>query len=212
MFNFTTLVLYSLLSLGIGYSVGNARKFGFFKFLLLIFIIIPLVYLEENKFYMVGFSASFILGFLYAHSYLFDDFFTPISLYLHRRASKKEERKFQKQKESKKNKDRDKFENKYKQREEDLHRREQEQRRRSEEARKTRQEQANKNEEKSNNKRTPQEILGLNPGFSKEELKEAYRRESSRTHPDKWTGKPEKIREIMEEEQKLLNWAYNKLK
>ena len=64
----------------------------------------------------------------------------------------------------------------------------------------------------SNTKRTPEEILGLKPGFTKQELKEAYRRESNRTHPDKWTGKPQNIQDLMAEEQKLINWAYNKLK
>jgi len=33
-----------------------------------------------------------------------------------------------------------------------------------------------------------------------------------RTHPDKWNGKPDHIRVMMQEEQKKINWAYNQLK
>lgn len=60
--------------------------------------------------------------------------------------------------------------------------------------------------------RTNLEILGLSPGFTQEELKKAFKRESSRSHPDKWTGKPTHIQKAMEEEQKLVNKAYDELK
>lgn len=60
--------------------------------------------------------------------------------------------------------------------------------------------------------RSPLEILGLQAGFTQQELKKAYRRESARCHPDKWAGKPEHIQKAMEEEQKLVNQAYQQLK
>ena len=60
--------------------------------------------------------------------------------------------------------------------------------------------------------RSNSEILGLSPGFTQEELKKAYRRERARCHPDKWVGKPEHIQKAMEEEQKLVNRAYEILK
>lgn len=56
------------------------------------------------------------------------------------------------------------------------------------------------------------DILGLKPGFTQEELKKAYRRERARCHPDKWVGKPIHIQKAMEEEQKLVNRAYEILK
>lgn len=56
------------------------------------------------------------------------------------------------------------------------------------------------------------DILGLKPGFTQEDLKKAYRRERARCHPDKWVGKPAHIQKTMEEEQKLVNKAYNELK
>lgn len=60
--------------------------------------------------------------------------------------------------------------------------------------------------------RSHREILGLDVGFSQDELKKAFKRESARCHPDKWAGKPEHLREAMEEEQKLINKAYQALK
>ncbi|MEZ5536397.1 MAG: J domain-containing protein [Thiolinea sp.] len=60
--------------------------------------------------------------------------------------------------------------------------------------------------------RNPMEVLGLQPGFTAEELKKAYKRESARCHPDRWQNKPEAIRKMMEQEQKQVNWAYQQLK
>jgi hypothetical protein len=59
--------------------------------------------------------------------------------------------------------------------------------------------------------RKPEEILGVNPDFTEAELKMAYQRESNRTHPDKWSNKPDSIKKAMETEQKLINLAYRKL-
>ena len=59
--------------------------------------------------------------------------------------------------------------------------------------------------------RTAMQILGLNQGYSKKDLKDAYRRQSARFHPDKNVGKPPHLREAMEEEMKKVNEAYNKL-
>ena len=55
------------------------------------------------------------------------------------------------------------------------------------------------------------EILGLSGSWTKEELKTAYKRESQRTHPDRWIGKPEVVRKAMEEEFKRIQEAYNNL-
>lgn len=217
MFNFTTLVLYSILSLGFGYAVGNSQKFGVFKFLFLVVFIAPVVYLNDNKFYVVAMTASFLFGLLYSYSYLFEDFFDSIAYQKERRARKKEEA-TDEYKEN--NYRKEQAERDYQQREDDLNRREREHQRRAEEVRREREEKKRKKQEKSKKEdsfvkdstRSPEEILGLKPGFTKQELKNAYRRESARCHPDKWENKPEHIREMMSEEQKLINWACNKLK
>lgn len=60
--------------------------------------------------------------------------------------------------------------------------------------------------------RTPEQILGLASGWTQDDLLKAYRRESQRLHPDKWTGKPPIIYAEMEKEFKKVQWAYNKLK
>lgn len=60
--------------------------------------------------------------------------------------------------------------------------------------------------------RTYTEILGLKSPWTQEDLKDAYKREAHRTHPDKWIGKPEPIRQAMEAEYKKVQEAYRRLK
>jgi hypothetical protein len=60
--------------------------------------------------------------------------------------------------------------------------------------------------------RSYEQVLGLPLGWTQEDLKNAYKRESQRTHPDKWIGKPEQIRQVMEAEFKAIQKAYDKLK
>lgn len=56
--------------------------------------------------------------------------------------------------------------------------------------------------------RSHEEILGLKQGYTKQDLKGAYRKQCARLHPDKWHDRPEHIRKAMEEEQKRVNEAY----
>jgi len=91
-------------------------------------------------------------------------------------------------------------------------RREAEARERREHAERERQEQARKAEPPEATDRTPEEILGLKPRWTPEDLQTAYRREAGRTHPDKWIGKPESIRQAMEAEYKMIQEAYRRLK
>ncbi len=60
--------------------------------------------------------------------------------------------------------------------------------------------------------RTSLEILGLQSGFTQEELKKAYRKKTMKTHPDKWGQEPAHIQKMMEEEFKLIRKAYEALK
>lgn len=86
-----------------------------------------------------------------------------------------------------------------------------------EEARRAREEAYRANEQKTGtsskevDKRTPEEILGLKPGFSKDELKKAYKREAGRFHENKWQGKPESVQKAMQEELKKINAARDQL-
>lgn len=61
-------------------------------------------------------------------------------------------------------------------------------------------------------KRSYEEVLGLLVGWNQEDLKEAYKREAQRTHPDRWIGKPQAMRDMMEAEYKAVQEAYRKLK
>jgi DnaJ domain len=56
--------------------------------------------------------------------------------------------------------------------------------------------------------RDPEAVLGLKAGYTDEDLRTAYKREAGRTHPDKWIGKPEAIRQLMEAEYKAIQEAY----
>lgn len=60
--------------------------------------------------------------------------------------------------------------------------------------------------------RSYEQILGLSKGWTQDDLKTAYKRECQRTHPDKWTGKTESLKQIMEAEYKAVQEAYKKLK
>ena len=60
--------------------------------------------------------------------------------------------------------------------------------------------------------RSPEEILGLKGNWTQEDLRRIYKSESQRTHPDKWIGKPQSIRHVMEEEYKNIQQAYHQLK
>lgn len=55
--------------------------------------------------------------------------------------------------------------------------------------------------------RSHEEIIGVQAGYNKQELKAAYRAQCSRLHPDKWVDRPQEIRLLMEEEMKKVNRA-----
>ena len=59
--------------------------------------------------------------------------------------------------------------------------------------------------------RTPEEVLAVRPGCSLEELKQAYRQQCQRLHPDRWQDRPPHIRTMLEEEQKRVNVAFQTL-
>jgi hypothetical protein len=60
--------------------------------------------------------------------------------------------------------------------------------------------------------RSYEQILGLNSGWTQEDLRKAYQREANRTHPDKWIGKPQAVQDAMETEYKAVQEAYRRLK
>ena len=64
----------------------------------------------------------------------------------------------------------------------------------------------------SGERRSYEQILGLNHGWTQEDLRKAYQREANRTHPDKWINKPQAIQDAMEAEYKAVQEAYRRLK
>ncbi len=67
-------------------------------------------------------------------------------------------------------------------------------------------------ENHDNKKRTDEQILGVSPGYTKKDLKDAYRRKCQQTHPDKWKGFPDEIAHKLETEFKEVQSAYERLK
>ncbi len=59
--------------------------------------------------------------------------------------------------------------------------------------------------------RDPYEILGISPNASKVEIKEAYRREMAKYHPDKVEHLGKEFKAIAEEKTKALQEAYARL-
>jgi len=93
--------------------------------------------------------------------------------------------------------------------------REAEARARREQAERERQERQNANKPQPDTDdvpRDPEAVLGLKKPWTEEDLRTAYKREAGRTHPDKWIGKPEAIRQLMEAEYKAIQEAYRQLK
>lgn len=59
--------------------------------------------------------------------------------------------------------------------------------------------------------RTDEQILNVAFPITRDGLKLSYRTQSTRFHPDKWNDRPEFIKKMMEEEQKKINLAYQRL-
>jgi len=59
--------------------------------------------------------------------------------------------------------------------------------------------------------RSPEEVLGLKPGFTPADLKKAYKREAGRFHESKWANKPEVVKKAMLAELKRINVARDEL-
>jgi len=211
MFNFANCVVYSLFSLGFGYNVGKPDQFALIKFLcsVLFFILIA-----DNLQYLLPMGIAFIFGMIYSKGHLFGGFFDFFGRIKERRNASKENKKRKKQEshyqaeQAQQAKDHEQ-----RRRAEELRRAEEARRqRKAEEVRKEGKAEKQKADDSPKDRRSPQEVLGLKSGFTQDELKEAYKRESNRSHPDKWVGKPDHIKAMMAEEQKLINWAYNQLK
>lgn len=58
----------------------------------------------------------------------------------------------------------------------------------------------------------PYDILGITPEFSDEQIKEAYRENSRKNHPDLVGHMSSDFQKLAEEKLKQINWAYNEIK
>ena len=63
-----------------------------------------------------------------------------------------------------------------------------------------------------NRPQNPYEILGVQPGCSKEELRKAYTQLAAKYHPDKVSHLGEELRKVAEERFKEIEAAYRQLK
>lgn len=58
----------------------------------------------------------------------------------------------------------------------------------------------------------PFEILGVSPHASDDQVKEAYREQSKKNHPDLVTHMSSDFQKLAEEKLKEINWAYSKIR
>ena len=72
-------------------------------------------------------------------------------------------------------------------------------------------EQSGSKEDTNQEQRNFEEILGLSDGWTKSDLKAAYRQKCQQLHPDKWGGFPKNIALTMEKEYKEVQDAYKHL-
>jgi len=179
---------------------------------------------ERQIWFLFGFILTFIKIFSTIRTVLFSPFIWAFETITDGMGERRTDRRDQQRREQ-----REREEQAYREQNQDLFR--EEQARREAEARANRARGAGSNNTRTDNdrredqqrppppaplpkqeRRSYEEVLGLSAGWTEEDLKNAYKREAQRTHPDRWIGKPEHIRQIMEEEYKAVQEAYRKLK
>lgn len=231
--NWHLFIILSLIAFGTGHAVFRAR-IGFWTFMLLVIFLVPLLFVYERSEMYILILTNVVLGFVFAHRQVVMDIVDDVRegvgqffSFFHRLVPKRKPRPSP---DSNTTQSQTNQSSKTAWQEEQA-RREQEvkskreqvkQEQHKEQKQQDYQEEPARQESYSDrnppatppktDQRTPLEILGLQSDFSTQELKQAYSRESARCHPDKWVSKPDAIRKMMEEEQKLINWAYQQLK
>ena len=85
-----------------------------------------------------------------------------------------------------------------------------EQKQRAKESFREAREEAQKREDQDT--RSFEEIVGVNTGYTKNDLKAAYKRSASKFHPDKYSHMSKNFRDEAEQEFKKIQQAYNSLK
>jgi hypothetical protein len=216
--NFTVLVIFSCFAFGMGYTVGQAQRFGFFKFLIVFVFSVPLL-MQGNDYHTIGVIFAFLSGFLVSRGVisldLWDEIIYRANIFKQFFTKIKEKQDQRKQEDQKENTEKD---NNYEQRvnKEKERRREEAKQRREQDKKqesKQREEQKQTHNERVEKKdyRTFEEILGLSNNFTKAGLKKAYRSACSRYHPDKYTHLSEALQEEMSIEFKKVQEAYKVL-
>jgi curved DNA-binding protein CbpA len=229
--NIHIIVSLSTLFFGFGYAYGDSRKISFVKILMTLIVVAPLgfqIYQSYASEYFVFTALSLGAGFYLGWNKEFPAGEWLLSL---RRAVPKpnfrnnfasDERKKQEKAYSEANKQAELDRERRRRADEMKKERERERARQKSESEKR--PQSNEQSESTQNqvppkkrvpepvdRRSAEQILGLKPGWTKEDLKKAFREKSKKVHPDNWNGMPQKLQKEMEEEQKRVNNAYSEL-
>ena len=209
--NLNVLIAFSIFSFGIGYVFGEAKSFGFWKFLIVFIFAFPLL-TSGKDYYTIAVIFAFFSGVLVAYDVLNLDRFRAIAYELAKIGRffkwqhKKQEEIHQQ------NSNQNHYSNEDVKQEQERRREEAKEQRKQEDKQKTKQEETTSKPKKyTSNTRTTEEILGLNENFTKDELTKAYKREANRTHPDKLVGKPQELIDLMTIEFIAVSEAYDKL-
>ncbi|MBL7005107.1 MAG: DnaJ domain-containing protein [Gammaproteobacteria bacterium] len=200
---FLAVILFSF-----GYIAGNARHFNLWKFLILVILTLSFVnQFGQTKAYWITMFVSFVFGYLVPYAHVFEGFGESLSNFInnirYKDAFEEIKRKEEEIEELRRQYEQTKRDN-YKEN------REQEQKRRKQKY--DERDKKNKSEKSSSSSDTKRDhylkILGLEPDneYSFKEYKNAYRKQASKYHPDRYQD--EAVKKVMEEKFKEVAEAF----
>lgn len=239
--NLHLLIVVTLLSFGTGHAIFRS-KFGFITLAFLSLFIYFIYFQIQGAQWSIIAISSFIAGIVYAYressegmlddwSYRAREFLASVrskfSIKMQAKRSQADNKSYessdsyqqaykaeQARREQEAKAQRERQKNQSQQQEEPQRREEKpkQERAKQQHQRKQKQKESIEKNKPVTDKRTNLEILGLSSGFTQAELKTAKKRASQKVHRDKWPGRSEQFLQAMDEEQKLINIAYDKLK
>jgi len=233
--SYSAFIFLSVIMVAIGYTVGNAKNFNFWKFVLIALITLPMIsQFNSGETYLFVMIGGFVVGFLLPHAYVLRGFSGSISDFINairyhdayediKRKEEEVEELRRKYEQAQREKNQSKFNDEQAKRREDSkrYRDQQKQEQQTEDSSQNQQQDEPFSDKSNQSKQTSSNIqesikqdylnlLGLKPkkNYSHQEIKKAYRRMANKVHPDKHPHASESEKQRMAEKFKEINEAY----